>query len=79
MIAALESGRDVDPDLLGEAVGMMIADAQKTPEQRLQDRRVELAALERKLGPGPKRGVVTRDKIRDEIEALEAMIESLEG
>jgi hypothetical protein len=79
MIAALERGEDVDIARMNDALGMMIARAPLTPEQRLQESKYELASLKRKLLAGPRIGAVTRGKIRDEIEMLDTMIEQLES
>ena len=78
MIAALERGEDVDSRRINDLLGMMIARAPLTAEERLRDRKYQLATLERRLGAGRKHGVVTRAKIRDEIEKLDAMIDRLE-
>ena len=77
-IAALESGRDVDDEVLSDLLGVMIADASRSPEERLQDSEVQLAAMKRRLIAGPKMGTLQRAQLRDEIEALDAMIDQLE-
>lgn len=78
VIASLESGREVDPDVLGDLLGMMIADAAKSPEDRLRDSQVQLATSKRRRVSGPKLGMATRAKLHEEIEELDALIERLE-
>ncbi len=78
LIVALESGQEADADALGDLLGIMIADSSKSPEDRLRSSQVKLATMKRKLGAGPKLGMATRAAIRDEIEALDSVIERLE-
>jgi hypothetical protein len=79
VIASLESGRDVDADDLSEVLGLMIADASRSPGERLEESEMRLAAMKRKLSTGPKLGSLGRDRVRAEIEALDAMIDRLEA
>jgi hypothetical protein len=79
VIAALESGRDVDPDELSDALGMMIADASRSPQERRRESEMRLAAMKRKLTAGPKLGSLGRERVQAEIEALDAMIDRLES
>lgn len=78
LIADLESGRDVAPEALAELLGVMIADSRRSPEERLRETEMQLAAMERKLSSGPKLGGMQRAQVRQEIRALDAMIERLE-
>jgi len=79
VIAALESGEEVDPASLDALLGMMIADANKRPATRLRESEVRLATLKRKLITGPKLGIRGRAEVREEIEALDQLIERLEA
>jgi hypothetical protein len=78
VIAALESGREVDDAALGELLGVLIADASRSPAERLRDSEVQLATTKRRLLVGPKMGSLQRAQLRDQIEALDAMIDQLE-
>lgn len=78
MIAALESGREVDVAALNEYLGIVIADADRDPADRLRETEARIAALERKLVGGPKLGSLGRAKVQDEIETLTARAERLE-
>ena len=79
VIAALESGEEVDPEQLDALLGMLIADASKRPIDRLQESEMRLATLKRKLLTGPKLGIRGRAEVREEIEALDRLIERLEA
>lgn len=79
LIAALESGREVDPARIDELLGVMIADARKSPAERLREGEIRLATLERKLAVGPKLGARGRQQLEEEIEQLDRLIERLES
>lgn len=78
-IAALESGAEIDPAQLDALLGTMIADANKRPIDRLEESEMRLATLKRKLLTGPKLGIRGRAEVREEIEALDQLIERLEA
>lgn len=79
MIAALESGRDVDDAELASLLGGMNSRAPLTAEEQLNESRVELASRKRQLADRKKIGSVRRNEIRSEIEALDSMIGQLEA
>lgn len=79
VIAALESGEELDPNVLDDVLGTMIAAAYERPEDRIREGEVRLAALKRKLRTGPKLGSLGRERVRKEIEALDALIDRLEA
>ncbi len=79
LIAELESGTDLASAELSDLLGIAIAEARMSPEQRLRESELRLASMERRLGGGPKLGVLRRAAIRQEIDALDALIDQLEA
>ncbi|MEZ4331878.1 MAG: hypothetical protein R3F35_08985 [Myxococcota bacterium] len=79
LIAALERGEDVELARLDRLLGRSTPEVASTPVEIRNDLEVRRARMTRRLEAGPKLGILERERIRQEIEALDAMIEHLEG
>ncbi len=79
LIADLESGRDVEVARIDQLLDVRRPPEPLTAEERMRSLEIERATLKRRVGAGPKRGILERSRIRDEIEAIDAMIENLEN
>ena len=78
LIAALERGEDVELARLDRLLGRATPEVASTPEEIRADLEVRRASMTRRLEVGPKLGILERKRVRQEIEALDAMIEQLE-
>lgn len=78
LIAELEAGRDIELARVDELLNVRTPRGPLTPEERMRSLEIELATMKRKIGPGPRIGMVERTRIRDRIEEIDAMIEHLE-
>jgi len=78
LIADLESGREVEVARIDRLLDVRRPPEPMTEEERLRSLEIERATLKRAMFAGPKIGMVKRSRIQDEIEAIDAMIASLE-
>jgi len=79
LIADLESGRDVEIARLDRLLDVRRPPEPQTAEERLRSLGIERASLKRSVVSGPKRGILERSRVREEIDAIDAMIENLEN
>lgn len=79
LIAALERGEDVELARLDRLLGRSTPQVASTPEEIRGDLEVRRASMTQRLETAPKLGIMERNRIREEIKALDAMIESLES
>jgi len=79
LIADLESGRDVEIARLDRLLDVRRPPEPQTAEERLRSLGIERARLKRSVVSGPKRGILERSRVREEIDAIDAMIENLEN
>ncbi|MHA7837285.1 MAG: hypothetical protein ACX98W_07485 [bacterium] len=78
IIADLEAGREIELARVDDLLGVRAPRRPLTPAEKLRSLEIQRATLKRKIGPGPRIGMVERTRIRDEIEAVDAMISELE-
>ena len=78
LIADLESGREIEVARIDRLLDVRRPPEPMTAEERRRSLEIERATLKRSVLAGPKIGIVERSRIRDEIEAIDAMIENLE-
>lgn len=79
LIAALERGEDVELARLDALLGRATPQIASTPEEIREDLKVRKASMRQRLDTAPKLGIMERERIRQEIDALDAMIEDLES
>lgn len=78
LIADLESGKSISLARIDTVIGRMLARGPLTKTDLRERWEIKRASLERSLVTGRKEGVLERQRIRDELERVDAIIAALE-